>query len=302
MVTTVYKSEKFLNEFIDNCIESLNKINCVNYELIFVNDGSPDASLDILLSKKEVIPGLKILNLSRNFGHHYAALAGLNYSSGEYVFLIDCDLEVQPQILIKFYEKILNNNVDVVYGYQEKRGGGILSKITGNLFWYLINLLSDFSIPSNIITERLMKRKYVESLLKLGDKNLFLGGMMYWTGYVQIGLSVNKKKRSGKFAYSFFDRLRLMLEAITSFSTFPLKVMFYFGLSLSSMSFCCGLLMIIRKLIWPEEFLSGYVSTIIIVVFFSGITEVSIGLLGIYIGRIYKQVQNRPLYIVKDIY
>lgn len=302
IVSTLYNSEKFINEFLELCLESLKDINQKEYEIILVNDGSPDGSLSLALEKQRTIPQLKILDLSRNFGHHYAAYAGLQYADGDLIFLIDCDLEVSPKNLVSFYNLLVKENYDVVYGYQKQRQGGFFRKNTGDLFWKLINLLSDTPIPKNIVTERLMTKRYVKSLLSLGDRNLFLGGMMYWTGFEQKGVAVEKKVREGRSTYSLIKRLGLMFEAIVSFSTFPLKVLFLFGLLLLTISFILGGVLFVEKLFWPERYLSGYVSIVLIVIFFSGIIEISLGIVGLYLGRVFRQVQKRPLYIIKNIY
>lgn len=302
IVSTVYNSRKYLEAFIAECIQSLAVISCEDYELIFVVDGSPDDSLDYLIEKKKEIPQITILELSRNFGHHYAAVAGLHYSKGSHVYLTDCDLEVPPETLIGFYELMIREGVDVVYGFQERRKGGFIERFFGDIFWKGLNFFSDIVIPQNIVTERLMTQRYIEKLLSLGDRNLFLGGMMYWTGFNQVGIAVSKGLRRGKSTYTAIKRLKLLLEAITSFTTFPLKLLFYFGSILSAISFALGGYLVIQKILHPESFLLGYVSIILVIVFFSGIVEMSLGVLGLYLGKIFKQVQSRPLFIVKDIY
>jgi putative glycosyltransferase len=302
IVSTVYKSKSYLNEFLSTCIAALNNIACADYEIIFVNDGSPDDSLEYLIEKKKEIPKIQILDLSRNFGHHYAAVAGLHHSRGKYVFLADCDLEVSPEILVRFYHLLNSENVDVVYGYQVERKGRYLERFFGGIFWKALKYFSDIDIPENIVTERLMTRRYVEQLLRLGDRNLFLGGMMYWTGFNQIGVAVSKGLRKGKSTYTAIKRLRLLIEAITSFTSFPLKLLFYFGSIVTAISFSWGAFLAISKILNPENYLSGYVSLILVISFFSGIIEMSLGLLGLYLGKIFKQVQSRPLFIVKDIY
>ncbi len=302
IVSTVYNSKEYLEIFISKCIDALEKISCKDFEFVFVNDGSPDDSLDFLLNKKKNIHQITILDLSRNFGHHYAAVAGLHYAKGGYVFLADCDLEISPEILVDFYHVMEKENADVVYGFQEKRKGKFLEKFFGSVFWKGLNYFSDIEIPKNIVTERLMTQRYVKKLLSLGDRNLFLGGMMYWTGFNQIGVAVSKGLRKEKSTYSAIKRLKLLLEAITSFTTFPLKLLFYFGSLLSAVSFSLGAILVLQKLLHPESYLSGYVSMILAIVFFSGVIEMSLGVLGLYLGKIFKQVQSRPLYIVKDIY
>ena len=303
VVTTLYKSKIFLEEFISEIQKSLNQIECSDYELIFVNDGSPDDSLAYLLSKRKSIPQIKIIDLSRNFGHHYAIQAGLSYSSGDYILLIDNDLETSPSILIDFYKEINNDkDLDVIYGYQETRRGGFITKITGNIFWYMINKLSDTKIPYNILTERLMTRNYVNSLLSLGDANLFIGGMMYWVGYNQKGIPVEKGMRKGPSTYSFKRRMSLMLEAITSFSGKPLEWLFYFGFLISFLSGFFILYIMVKKIIYPDVIQMGWTSIIAINVLILGIISTFLGLIGIYINKIFKQVQGRPNAIIKKIY
>jgi putative glycosyltransferase len=302
IVTTIYKSSSFLPEFIDNSIKTLNEINEPSFEMIFVLDGITDNSLSYLLERKKNIPQIKIVELSRNFGHHYAASAGLKLSKGNLIFIIDCDLEVMPEILIQFKQELIDNpQYDVIYGYQSKRKGGFIEKKFGGLFWKLFNSLSDVKIPKNIITERLMTRRYLDALLSLGDKNLFMAGMMYWVGYQQKGIEVQKKKRAGKSSYGFYKRLNLFFEAITSFSEKPLKLIFYFGLIISLLSVFVSLLLIIHKIMYPDAVLMGYTSMVLLILFSLGIIILSIGMTGIYLARVFKQVQDRPIYIIKSI-
>ena len=165
VVTTLYKSKPFLETFLKEIIANIQIIKINDFELVFVNDGSPDDSVEYLLERKKEIPEIKIIDLSRNFGHHYAIQAGLNFASGEYVFLIDNDLETPPSVLVDYYnEIIIDKNLDVVYGYQEARKGNFIEKKAGSVFWVLINKLSDTKIPHNILTERLMPKQYVNEL------------------------------------------------------------------------------------------------------------------------------------------
>ncbi len=303
VVTTLYKSKVFLDQFIVEVLCALDKIQCVDYELIFVNDGSPDNSLEHLIEKKKEIPQIKLIDLSRNFGHHYEIQAGLGYSSGDYIFLIDNDLETSPAVLVDFFnELIIEKSLDVVYGYQESRKGNFLEKSTGRLFWILINKLSDTKIPHNIITERLMSRQYVVALLQLQDANVFLGGMMYWVGFNQKGLLVKKGQRKGASTYSLKKRSELMLQAITSFSGKPLEWLFYFGLIISFFSTLFIVYLVLQKIIHQEEVQLGWTSIIAINVLILGVISTFLGIIGIYIYKIYKQVQKRPNAIIKKIY
>jgi putative glycosyltransferase len=303
VVTTLYKSKVFLDEFIIEIQIALNQIQCLEYELVFVNDGSPDDSIQYLIERKKEIPQIKVLDLSRNFGHHYAIQVGLGYASGDYVFLIDNDLETPPRVLVDFYGEIINDlSLDVVYGYQEVRKGNFVEKCTGSIFWFLINKLSDTKIPYNILTERLMTKQYVESLLRLEDANVFLGGMMHWVGFNQKGLPIKKGLRKGASTYSLKKRAELMLQAITSFSGKPLEWLFYFGLTISFFSTLFIVFLIIQKIIHQDEVQLGWTSIVAINVLILGVISTFLGIIGIYIYKIFKQVQGRPNAIIKKIY
>jgi len=303
VVTTLYKSKNYLEVFLNEIISSIEIIKVNDFELIFVNDGSPDDSLAYLLERKKEISQIKIIDLSRNFGHHYAIQAGLNYASGEYVFLIDNDLETPPSVLVDFYNEIKKETtLDVVYGFQETRKGNLIEKKAGSLFWVLINKLSDTKIPHNVLTERLMTKQYVNELLRLQDANLFIGGMFYWVGFNQKGVAIKKGQREGASTYSLKRRAELMLQAITSFSGKPLEWLFYIGISISFFSFLFLIYLAIQKIIHQDEVQLGWTSIVAINVLILGIISTFLGLIGIYIFKIFKQVQGRPNAIIKKIY
>lgn len=303
IVTTVYKSEIFLETFLNEIIIALQYIKIEKFEIIFVIDGITDNSKQYLIQRKSKISQIKIIELSRNFGHHYAIQAGLNFASGEYVFLIDNDLETPPSVLVDYYNLIINDkNLDVVYGFQESRKGSIIEKKAGSIFWVLINKLSDTKIPHNILTERLMTKQYVNELLRLQDANLFMGGMMYWVGFNQKGIPVKKGQREGASTYSIKRRAELMLQAITSFSGKPLEWLFYFGLFISICSGLFILYLAFQKLMYEDEVQLGWTSIVAINFLILGIVSTFLGLIGIYIYKIFRQVQGRPNAIIKKIY
>ncbi|RFC55738.1 glycosyltransferase family 2 protein [Brumimicrobium aurantiacum] len=303
IVSTLYKSEVFLDEFLTETITAINSLDISDFEIIFVNDGSPDNSLIYLIEKKKEIPQIKIIDLSRNFGHHYAMQVGLQQAIGEYVFLIDNDLEVSPDFLIDCFKELSEDaSLDVVYGFQQERKGRFIENIGGRMFWWAINKFSDVNIPKNILTERLMTRKYVDSLLLLGDANLFLGGMMYWVGYNQKSLPVEKKQRKGESTYSTRKRMELMIQAVTSFSGKPLEYLFYSGILITFGSLLTIVYYTVKKLIYGDSVQLGWTSLISLNVLILGIISTFLGLIGIYIFKIFKQVQNRPNAIIKNIY
>lgn len=283
------------------CMQAVSEIEYNHFEIILVNDGSPDDSLIYALERLHDIPQLVIVDLSRNFGHHYALQAGLAHARGQLVFLIDCDLEVSPLTLVAFKNKLIETKSDMVYGYQESRKGDLFEKTSGGFFYKTFNLLSDIKIPENIATERIMTRRYVDALLQLGDRNLFLGGMMSWTGFNQRGLSLQKKQRIGRSSYTLLARINLMVNAISSFTAQPLLWMFNIGLSITILSFIYVFYLLGRKILYNDALL-GFTSIVALITLSLGIMTTGMGILGIYLGKVFTQVQNRPAYIVKDIY
>jgi putative glycosyltransferase len=301
IVSTMYRSRPFLEQFLAECLQALSEIKCLQFEILLVNDGSPDDSLAYALERRADISQLVVIDLSRNFGHHHAALAGLRFARGDLIFLIDCDLEVSPNVLAEFHRKLEESGCDMVYGYQETRKGGRFEQASGGLFWRGFNFLSDIKIPENVVTERIMTRRFVEALLQMGDRNLFLGGMMSWTGFQQIGVPVVKKRRDGQSTYTLMRRLGLMVNAVSSFSAQPLVWLFNVGVTITLLSFSFAFYLVFRKLFFDDALL-GFTSVMTVMTLSLGILTTAMGVVGIYLGKVFNQVQNRPTYIVKDIY
>ena len=304
VVSTLYQSRIFLDEFLVEIEKAIQLIQIDDYELIFVNDGSPDNSLQHLITlKKEKYLKIKIIDLSRNFGHHYSIQAGLIEAKGDLIFLIDNDLETHPNVLVNFYKTIKEDRtLDVVYGFQEVRKGNFIERTLGGLFWILINKLSDTKIPHNILTERLMTKEYVKALLRLNDANLFLGGMMFWVGFNQKGIAIEKGQREGASTYSLKKRADLMLQAVTSFSGKPLVYLFYFGLIISFISIFLIIYLMVQKVLYVDEVQLGWTSLVAINILVLGLICTFLGVIGIYVYKIYKQVQGRPNAIIKKIH
>ena len=301
IVSTMYRSRTFMPVFLDECLAALRDIGCADFEIVLVNDGSPDGSLPYVLQRCAEIPQLVVVDLSRNFGHHHAIRAGLCMSQGRDVFLIDCDLEVRPSTLAEFAAKRRQSGADLVYGYQEARKGGRFERLSGALFWKGLNALSDVRIPENMATERLMSRRFVDALLQLGDYNLFLGGMMSWTGFLQIGIPVAKTQRVGRSSYTLMKRLQLMVNAVSSFSSKPLTWLFNIGVLITLLSFSYVGYLIFRKLVFGDALL-GFTSMMGLTALSLGIMTTGVGLVGIYMGKVFNQVQNRPTFIIKDVH
>lgn len=301
IVTTMYRSRPFLERFLAECLQALAEMECADFEIVLVNDGSPDDSLAYAVARRTDISQLVVVDLSRNFGHHYAVQAGLNHARGDLIFLIDCDLEVSPLTLLEFKQKLDASGSDLVYGYQAARKGGFFEKAGGGFFYKAFNFLSDIKIPENVATERIMTRRYVQALLQLGDRNLFLGGMMSWTGFQQLGLPLKKKQREGRSSYTLLGRIHLMVNAVSSFSAQPLVWMFNVGLTITTLSFLYVFYLVLRKILFDDALL-GFTSMVALTTLSLGIMTTGLGVIGIYLGKVFTQVQNRPTYIVKDVY
>lgn len=300
IVTTLYRSLDYLPRFLSECRAALSSAGIQQHEILFVNDGSPDASGAWVLDQRNDDPRIKLLDLSRNFGHHRAALAGLSYARGERTFLIDCDLEVAPGELLRMLEVMRDSGADVVYGVQEQRKGGAIERMGGSAFWRLFNSLSDTVVPENVLTERLMTRRYVDALLSLGDRNVFLAGMMYWTGFVQVGIPIAKTLREGRSTYSLRRRISLLVEAVTSFSTLPLKLTLGIGLMFMLTSVAFGFAMLLKKLLFPDTVLLGFTSLMLVILAVGGVVITLMGVLGLYVAKLFVQSQGRPTFIVRE--
>jgi putative glycosyltransferase len=297
----MYRSRAFLERFLAESLAALHCVGCGSFEIVLVNDGSPDDSLQYALERRRDIPQLAVIDLSRNFGHHHAMHAGLRYARGDLVFLIDCDLEVAPATLAAFQARQRETGADLVYGYQEARKGGLFERLSGGLFWKGFNLLSDIRVPENIVTERIMTRRFVDALLSMGDYNLFLGGMMSWTGFTQLGMPIPKGQRAGASSYTLLKRFQLMVNAVSSFSSKPLVWLFNIGLVITLTSFSYAAYLVFRKLIYGDALL-GFTSVMALTAMSLGILTTSLGLVGIYVGKVFNQVQSRPTYIVRDVH
>ena len=301
IVSTMYRSRPYLEAFVAECCEAMEQIGCANFEIVLVNDGSPDDSLAYAMQRQAELPELVVIDLSRNFGHHQAIHAGLIHSRGEAVMLIDCDLEVRPAALALLWAKYREGGADLVFGYQELRKGGWFERFSGGLFWRGLNALSDVHIPENMLTERVMSRRFVDSFLRLGDHNLFVGGMMSWTGFTQLGVVLPKSQRVGHSTYTLLKRLQLMINAVSSFSSKPLTWLFNAGVAITAVSFAYVLYLLFRKLAFNDSLL-GFTSMMGLMAMSLGIMTTAVGLVGIYLGKVFNQVQNRPTFIIRDVH
>jgi len=300
IVTTLYKSSPYINEFYQRITQEAKKITD-DYEIIFVDDGSPDDSLlkCIELYKKD--EKVKVIELSRNFGHHKAMMTGLSHAKGDFVFLIDSDLEEEPELLNRFWNELHSDEkLDVVYGIQEARKGNWFEKWSGNLFYKAFNKISHIDVPKNLITCRLTTKDYNTALVSHKEREIFLAGLWIISGFNQKPIIVKKHSHSDT-TYNLKHKFAVLLNSLTSFSNFPLRVIFYIGVSISFISFIYILFIIFRRLIFDIS-LQGWTSLIVSIWFLGGLILFSIGTIGIYISKIFTETKQRPYTIIRKKY
>jgi putative glycosyltransferase len=300
VVTTLYRSAAYVAKFHGLVSAAARQVAGDDYEIVFVNDDSPDNSLDIAMRTAESDRHVVVVDLSRNFGHHKAMMTGLAQATGAHVFLIDSDLEEEPEWLLSFEKQLHEEDVDVVYGVQSRRRGGVIEKITGGIFYRIFRFLTGVSQPNNIVTARLMTRSYVDALIAHRERELNIGGLWVITGFKQSSQNVTKHA-SSETTYTFSKKLSHFVNAVTSFSSLPLVFTFYAGLviSVSAVVFIGYLAIKYFFIATPP---SGYTSLIASIWLFSGLIIFFLGIQGIYIAKIFSEVKQRPYTIIRSIY
>jgi putative glycosyltransferase len=299
VVATLYHSSAYIEEFYHRSLEALKGLS-VDYDFVFVNDGSPD---DVLVKGRALADSdhaVRIVDLSRNFGHHRAAMTGLQYAEGDLVFLIDVDLEEEPELLAPFYEKLLETGADVVYGVQEKRKGRGVERLFGSLYYKLFNLLSSVKIPEDLLMARLMTRRYVKSLVSHRESQFDISGLWSLTGYEQVPIEVTKHSK-GETTYTFAKRFGVMVQGLVSFSNRPLLLIAGIGglILLSTFGYFFYLLCVYIFVGSPP---TGFTTLILSIWFLGGLTIFCLGVIAMYLSVIFIETKNRPYAIVREIY
>lgn len=304
VVVPVFSEEKIVPEFYQR-IKAVAAALADRYdhEFVFVDDGSRDRTLDVLRELAAADSRVKILSLSRNFGHQFALTAGLDYAGGNAVVIIDGDLQDPPEIIPVMIAK-WEAGAKVVYGVREKRKGENPFKlVTAKLFYRLIRLIGETDMPLDAGDFRLLDRKVVTTLRSLREENRYIRGLVSWAGFPQAGVPYRRDRRyAGKTKYTLKKMLRFAFDGLLSFSDKPLKITSFVGFLITTVSFLMGLRIIINKIRFPETLVSGWTSLILTVLFMGGIQLISLGILGLYLGRQYREVKKRPLYVVAETY
>jgi dolichol-phosphate mannosyltransferase len=299
IVVPLYNEEKNIRLMYDRLVSSILKITS-NFEIIYVNDGSNDNSFLELVKLSNEDERVKYINFSRNFGHQIAVTAGLDYSKGAAVVIIDGDLQDPPEVIPEMYAKH-KEGFEVVYGQRLKRkGDNFFKKITAKYFYRILKKITSINIPLDTGDFRLIDQKIVKDLKNMPEQNKFLRGQIAWLGYRQTSVFFERDERKfGETGYPFSKMLKFALDGITGFSDVPLQFVTKTGIFISFISFLVILYAIFSHFIL-ERTITGWTSLIISSMFIGGVQLISVGIIGEYISRINKNVQNRPLYIVSE--
>ncbi|OGW31476.1 MAG: hypothetical protein A2X54_03485 [Nitrospirae bacterium GWF2_44_13] len=297
IIIPVYNEEENVSELHRRLGTVMERLG--TYEIIFVDDGSSDKSWQIIKDLHEKDSRVKGLSFSRNFGHHIAITAGMDHAQGKAIILMDGDLQDPPEEIPKLLKKF-NEGYELVYGIRKEKKDSILKRFASFVFWWFINSFSGINIPRNQTLLRIFDRKILDALNSMRERSRFIHGMIAWTGFKTAMQEVEHAPRErGKSKYNVIKLFRLAFNAITSFSTFPLRLATYIGLLSSGIGLFYSLYFIYKKLFLGIPVL-GYASIIVAVLFVGGIQLLMLGIIGEYIGRVYQEVQARPIYIIKE--
>lgn len=303
VVVPVYFQEKGLLELHKRLTHVLSGLKDYKYEVILINDGSTDKSFEIMKDINNKDSHVKVINFSRNFTQQAAIVAGLKLASGQAIVIIDDDLQDPPEVIPSMIKK-WEEGFQVVYGVRTKRPGeSFLKLLSAKLFYRLISKLSDVKLPVDSGDFRLIDKRVRDVLINMKEQSRYMRGLTAWVGFKQFGLKYERDIRfAGKTNYNFFKLMRFAVNGITSFSEKPLLISGYLGLAATFLAFLFLIAMIVVKIVLPQNTIIGWTSTITVIVFFGGLQLISLGIIGVYVGKIYLQVKERPLYIIDEKY
>jgi glycosyltransferase involved in cell wall biosynthesis len=298
LVIPIFNEEELIEQLYERTLSSLRSITD-DFEIICVDDGSTDSSLQKLIKCHQQDKRFKVLSLSRNFGHQAALLAGLSFAKGDCIAMIDGDLQDPPELLSEFYKKI-QEGYQVVYAVRKKRKEGPIKRLAYWLFYRIMGSISKVSIAFDSGDFSMITREVMEQILKIPEQSLFLRGSRSWVGFKQIGIQYEREKRAaGRPKYNFKMLFNLAYNGIFSFSDFPIKFLWKLGFITALLSAIYILIIFIKKIFYgtvPE----GFTTLILAIIFFSGVQLICIGILGEYIVRIYDETRKKPHFIVKE--
>ncbi|WP_396218068.1 glycosyltransferase family 2 protein [Flavobacterium sp.] len=300
IVSPIYKAENFIDKLVFEIQKAMNILD-VDYEIILVDDRSKDNSWQKMKELSVKNSNVKSVRLSRNFGQHPAIMAGLSQAKGEWIIVMDCDLQDQPKEIVKLYNKA-QEGFEVVQARRKNREDNFLKKLSSKVFSKVYGYFTDTKYDNEIANFGIYNKKVINSILEISDYIKFFPLFVEFVGYKTTSIVVEHAPRdSGTTSYSFSKLVSLAFNTIISFSNKPLKLFVKFGMIISFLSFCVGLYYIYQAIHYEIEVL-GFTSIIVSIWFLSGVIITTIGVAGIYIGKIFDQTKNRPVYIIDEIY
>ena len=300
IIVPVYNEEEVIRIFHERLINTINSLR-YDFEIIYINDGSTDSSLEILKTLCDDDGRAGLIDLSRNFGKEIAMTSGIDHARGDAVIIIDADLQDPPELIEKLIEK-WNEGFDIVNAQRESRAGETwFKKYTAYIFYRLIKKTTHVNIPEDTGDFRLLNRKAVDALTGLRERNRFMKGLFAWIGYNGATVLYQRDKRfAGRSKWNYWRLWNLAIEGFTSFTTAPLKMSTYIGMVTAILSLIYGVYIIARTLIFGNP-VAGYPSLIVVILFIGGVQLISIGIIGEYLSRIFDETKKRPLYLVKEL-
>ena len=299
LVVPMYNEEESIQTLLA-CVVPILKDITSDYEVVCVNDGSVDRTLAFLLAERNKNGYIKIVNLARNFGKEAALTAGIDYASGDAVIPFDADLQDPPELIPELVAK-WHAGYDVVLAVRrDRRSDTLLKRLTAYLFYRLIARLGDVTIPANVGDFRLMDRQVVEALKRMPERTRFMKGLFAWLGFRQATIDYVRPPRvAGTSKWKFWRLWNFALEGIFSFSTLPLRIWTYCGIATACAAFVYMCFIVGRTLLFGID-VPGYASLVVLLLFFSGINMIGLGIIGEYLGRVFMEVKQRPLYLVRE--
>lgn len=298
VVSPIYRAENIVEKLVDEIQKVMEPLN-VTYEIILVDDRSPDNSWQVMKQLSSNFPEVKSIRLSRNFGQHPAIMAGLSFAAGDWIVVMDCDLQDQPKEIKRMYTKAIEG-YDMVLAKRQKRKDGFFKKMSSIFFYSVFNYFSGISVNSEIANFGIYNRKVINSINQINDYIKFFPLFVKWVGFRSFELEVEHNEREeGKSSYSLKKLISLALDTILSFSDKPLKIFTILGFSISMIAFLFGCYFMFGALTGRITE-PGFSSLIISIWFLSGIIISTIGVVGIYLGKTFNQVKNRPIFIIDE--
>ena len=301
LIIPVYNEETSLDPFIESATKVMESLR-VPYELLFVDDGSSDQTLPLLMARSTTCPAIRVVGLSRNFQKEAALTAGIDHARGDVAIPIDVDLQDPPELIGRFLE-LWHEGYDVVYGLRVNRDSDARSKrLLSKLFYQFFNHLSPVKIPAQVGDFRLLDRRVLEVVKMLPERNRFMKGLFAWVGFRSIGVPYERAaRRAGTTKWNYWRLWNFALDGLFSFSTLPLRVWIYVGVFSAATSFLYALIIILRVVILGVD-VPGYASLMTVVLFMGGIQLLSLGIIGEYLGRLFLESKRRPVYLVDGVY